>query len=232
MRLVVISDALKKRVSERFGDKKILVAHDGADIIDENRLNSSLASWPGRKGTIKVGYIGNLYPGRGIEIIYSLAESFKELDFYIIGGSDKDISRWKSKTLPDNLFFQGFLPHRIIVSLLKELDILLMPYQKKVGVPGMNDTSLWMSPIKMFEYMSSGKAIISSDHGVLKEVLRHGENALLVAPDNIEEWKTALQRLILEPGLREGLGRQALNDLQEHYTWGKRAVRVLEGIII
>ena len=47
-----------------------------------------------------------------------------------------------------------------------------MPYQRNVGIGTKNsDTSNWMSPMKMFEYMSTGVPIVSSDLPVLKKFL-------------------------------------------------------------
>ena len=231
IRIVVISDALRNMVKDQLGDEKILVAHDAADLLANDILHCSPDILHGRTSVIKIGYIGHLYPGRGVEIICSLSESFRDVDFHIIGGLDKDIEYWKTKVSEDNLFFHGFAPPYKLPQFLLRFDILLMPYQQKVVCPGLNDTSKWMSPMKMFEYMSAGKAIIASDLPVLREVLKHESNALLVPPDDINEWKLALHRLIEKPELRKKLGNQALKDLQEHYTWRKRVDHVLEAFL-
>jgi len=87
-----------------------------------------------------------------------------------------------------------------------------------------------MSPMKLFEYMSWGRAIIFSDLPVIHEVLKHDQHALLVAPDDVEEWVSALIRLRDEPGLADRLGRNARNAFLAEHTWDERVGRVLAGI--
>jgi glycosyltransferase involved in cell wall biosynthesis len=83
-----------------------------------------------------------------------------------------------------------------------------------------------MSPLKVFEYMSSGKAIVCADFPVLREVLSD-DNAILVNPEDRDGWVSAIERL-KDRNLREQLGQQAYQDFLEHYTWKKRAAKVLE----
>jgi glycosyltransferase involved in cell wall biosynthesis len=92
------------------------------------------------------------------------------------------------------------------------------------------DISAWMSPLKLFEYMRRCKPIIASDLPVLREVLRDGENALLVAPTDPEAWRAAILRLLHDAGLRQALGKSARRDFREHYTWERRAEKVLAGL--
>jgi glycosyltransferase involved in cell wall biosynthesis len=88
----------------------------------------------------------------------------------------------------------------------------------------------WMSPLKLFEYMSYAKPIIASDLPVLREVLEDGRTALLAAPDDPEPWVAALERLRDDAGLRQKLGAEALAHFEGNYTWTSRARRVIEAV--
>ena len=125
-------------------------------------------------------YVGQLYHGRGIEIVISLAEMLGDYNFLVVGGNEKDVISYSKKSRA-NLHFYGFIDHSQIPYILKASDCLLMPYQKivSVGYAG-SDTASWMSPMKMFEFMSSGVPFISSDLPVLREILVHEKNCLLV----------------------------------------------------
>ena len=103
---------------------------------------------------------------------------------------------------------------------------MLAPYSSRVTVGGHDklDTSKFMSPIKIFEYMSHKKAIIASDLPVLREVLSE-KNSVLVEPTNIKDWTTAIEKL-KDLTQREKIANQAIVDFDK-YTWKKRAEKVI-----
>ncbi|NIV99675.1 glycosyltransferase, partial [Candidatus Saccharibacteria bacterium] len=181
-RLVVISQALRELFAARNllpEVNKVLVAHDAAEPIPPNTgdANGLLQD----NGKTRLGYIGHLYSGRGIDLLLDIASRLDSFELHIIGGTNKDLVYWQNNHVPQNVYFHGFVHPGKLPHFFTAFDILLMPYQKSVSVAGgRTDTARWMSPLKMFEYMSTGKPIVSSDLPVLREVLVHEENALLV----------------------------------------------------
>ncbi len=229
-KFVVISAALKKHYQEEheLPEEKILVAHDSSDTVD---LKTIGAVSLGGKGRIQVGYVGHLYPGKGMEIIEKIVPRLPKFDFHIIGGTEKDILLWKDRLREDNVFFHGFLDQSRLASYLKSLDVCLLPNQRKVtvsGLLGINkvDIGPYTSPLKMFDYMAYGKAIVASDLSVLREVLSHEKNALLCSPESTECWVTSLNKLT-DTRVRAILGKKAREDFEQHYSWKKRAEFVL-----
>ena len=108
--------------------------------------------------------------------------------------------------------------------------MVLAPYQAKVETEHGLDIGRWMSPLKLFEYMSEGKAIVASDLPVVREVLKHGSNALLVPSNDVVAWGNAIDLLRQNPSLQQRLGQQALDDFRANHTWKRRAQLVLEGL--
>lgn len=221
--LVVISGPLGNIFEERgMASDKIIIAHDAADL---NELEAGAME---HTGPVKrVGYVGHLLPGRGIDIIVSLAERFLDIEFHIVGGRDVDVAHWKSQPHSENLIFHGHFPHSEVKKYLSTFDVLLAPYQQKVMVGGEVDTSSWMSPLKIFEYMASGKAVICSDLPVLHEVHENERTAMLVTPDSVDSWAEALQKLSDQPELRSLIGRTAREKCEQEYSWTRRAEIVL-----
>lgn len=126
----------------------------------------------------------------------------------------------------------GHLPSKNVKFAMSIMDILLMPYQKSVSVSLKSvNTASWMSPIKMFEYMSVGVPIISSDLQVLREVLVDRHNSLLVKPDEIIEWLNALNLLIKDKNLAASIGSNAYKEFINKYTWEIRAKKMLDDLI-
>lgn len=225
--LVVISGKLRDDFARCFptlGDR-ILVAHDGADRAPDVQP-AALA------GDFRVGYIGHLYPGKGMEIIAPLARLCPWATFHIVGGAPADLDMWRGRLASSsNVVFHGHVSHQQTKSYLAGMDVVLAPYQRVVrGVGGGANLADWMSPLKIFEYMAQGKAILSSDLPVLREVLRDGENALLRDPDDIESWAAALDLLRSDQLFRHRIGLQAQNDLLSRYTWDIRARSILAAI--
>ena len=64
-----------------------------------------------------------------------------------------------------------------------------MPYSKKVHVRSSSITvENYMSPIKLFEYLASGKVIIASKMQVYKHILQNNYNSYLIDSDDIGSW--------------------------------------------
>ena len=174
------------------------------------------------------GYIGHLHAGRGVELIEALAERRPNVLFLIAGGHEADIAARRARNRRSNLVFLGHLPHDAALQLAKCVDVLLMPYQKSVSLGvGRYDTARWMSPMKMFEYMAAGVPIVSSDLPVLREVLSHDANALLVPPDDVEAWGKAIDRLLSDTALSRRLASTAHSQYQRQHTWEHRARALL-----
>lgn len=231
-RLVVISHALKDELVRRHGiaADKVVVAHSAADPA---LAESSADEAPiGPAGRLQAGYIGHLYAGKGVEVVAALAEACPWADFHVVGGSPAEVEAWKGRmSHASNLVFHGFVPHAQTERYRRGCDVLLAPYQSTVQSSGGGDIAKWMSPLKVIEYMASGKPIVCSDLPVLREVLAPGETALLCAGERVDEWAAALRRLRDEPGLAERLGRGAREAFLRRHTWQRRAAEVLDGLV-
>lgn len=229
-RLVVISDALRQAYQQHYSipSSKILVAHDGAD--DPGKVEKLAFAQSDR---LQVGYVGHLYPGKGMEIVAELVKACPWADFHVIGGTKSDINHWKFQLSGfNNICFHGFIPHAQTEQYRQSCHVLLAPYQRSVSTCGGGDISQWMSPLKIFEYMAAGKPIMTSDLPVLREVLAHKETAWLCEPDDIDSWVTGLARLSKDSALRESLGKKAREEFEAKYTWQARASKVLENLDI
>jgi glycosyltransferase involved in cell wall biosynthesis len=93
------------------------------------------------------------------------------------------------------------------------------------------DIARWFSPMKLFEYMALGRAIVCSRLSVLEEVLTDGRNALLCTADAEQDWLAALRRLDADRRLVADLGAQARREFTGRYTWQARAQRFLDGVL-
>ncbi len=235
-RLVVISQALERLLCQRYPNlrrKDIVVAPDGVDL----ERFADLPSAPEARrrlgldaGRFTAGYTGHLYEGRGVELILDLAEHCEQIEFLIVGGEATAVAQRLQQAQErklSNVRFFGFVSNAELPLYQAACEVLLMPYQRQVEASSGGNIAQFLSPMKMFEYMATGRLIISSDLPVLREVLNE-RNAMLCDPEDKCAWQAALQRAIAEPEWRWKLGQQAREDVQQ-YSWQRRVRRVMSG---
>ncbi len=223
--LVVISESLREYYEENYDleSKEVVLARDAADPIDDSIPPIKFKN----DKELQVGYIGNLYEGRGMDIIGEQARSCDISHFHIVGGDEENIKTWKKGLDFDNITFHGFIPQSDLDRYKLGFDVLLAPYQSELKVHGGQNTVKWMSPLKIFEYMATGKPILASDLPAIQEILKDGKTAFLCDPESPTEWIESLKKL-RDPGLRKKLGENAKSEFMEKYTWKKRAENIIE----
>jgi glycosyltransferase involved in cell wall biosynthesis len=229
-RCLPITDALRRAL--RLPEEQTVLAPDGVDIEryrdlpnpDSARRQLNLPEAP------TVLCTGHLYAGRGADLFLSLAAKFPQARFIWVGGRPMDVQIWNGRaaSLP-NVTFTGFVPNELIPLYQSAADVLLMPYGRAVTTSSGGNTAEFCSPMKMFEYMAAGRAILTSDLPVLREVL--DETKAVFSPlEQADAWESALGELLADPQRRQALGQNARSAV-EQYSWMRRAQRVLEGFL-
>ncbi|NJP65763.1 glycosyltransferase family 4 protein [Streptomyces spiramenti] len=232
-RVVVITHALAGDLQTAHAGTGLLplrVAPDCADVPAAHGA-SPAPELPGRTGVPRVGYVGHLYEGRGIDLILELAAVLPGFDFHLVGGTPGDRAHWEAPCRLPNVHFHGHRPPGAVHAYVSAFDVVLAPYQQRVYTAGRSaETGRWASPMKVFEYMAHGRAMIASDLPVLREVLHDRVNCLLRPPDDTRAWADAVNELVTDGTLRRQLGRQARSEVLDRYTWRRRADDVLAGV--
>lgn len=225
-KLVTNTSELKKIYNNRWGIelKNIFVANNGTNQIVDNKIPDNIEL---DKSKMQIGYVGSLFKGRGIDIIIELAKRIPQANFHIIGGKDKDLKFWKEQVQLENLIFHGFVEPKETYKYRNMCDILLAPYQSDEEG---NRSSKYMSPIKLYEYMSSKKAIICSNFKVVYEAL-NDECALLVDSSDLDQWENAVYTLIDDLNRRESLAENAYDKFLKYHTWRARAEKIIDNIV-
>ena len=229
-RCLPITRALQ--VALRLPEGQMVIAPDGVDIERYRGLPDSPAARRqlNLPDAPTVLCTGHLYAGRGADLFLRLAAKFPQASFVWVGGRLADVRAWKERAAGlTNVSFTGFVPNEQIPLFQSAADVLLMPYGRAVTTSSGGNTADICSPMKMFEYMAAGRAILSSDLPVLREVLDE-KMAVFSSLEHDEAWESALGGLLADPHRRESLG-QCARSAAEEYAWVKRAQRVLEGFL-
>jgi glycosyltransferase involved in cell wall biosynthesis len=231
-RLVSITRALvnilERDFHMHFSADEVVIAPNGVDLerFDSLPDPSAARRQLGLHEAPTVMCTGHLYAGRGADLFLALAKSLPEVQFVWVGGRAEDVKAWKGRAESDNVTFTGFVPNRELPLYQAAADILLMPYSRSImGSSGSADSAAVASPMKMFEYMAAGRAILSSDLPVIREVLSE-RNAVFCRPEEVGDWRLEIEELLNDDGRRHDLGNQARQDVQG-YTWIARAQRIM-----
>lgn len=205
------------------GLSSIAVAPDGVDLT---QAHSAAALAADNEPPVLL-YLGSLHPWKGVE---TLVEAMREVDnasLRIVGGSAQRIAELSALTtrldVADKVTLTGPVPADRRFAEIAAADVCVLPLRRtSIG-------SRYTSPLKLFEYMGVGRAIVASDLPSLREVLRHEQNALLCAPEDATALATQLRRATTDRELRARLARQARSDA-DNYSWAIRARTIVEHI--
>lgn len=224
-KIVVISHALKTDIIKKATlsleqANNIIVAPDAAD-------DSKFKASPLNTKKPKIGYVGSSFKGKGIEIVVPLAKLLPEITFEIYGVNEDDKLLTEFRPLPDNITWHGKIPYAQIPKAMESFEIALLPNQPNIYMADGTDIGQYTSPMKLFEYMACGKAIIASDLDILKEVLVHNKNALLVPHNDIQAWKEAVEILKNDNEFFSNLTCNAKEDFMNNYTYHARAKNIV-----
>ena len=124
-----------------------------------------------------------------------------------------------ARGLGKSVEFTGGVEAREVPALLASMDAAAAPYPKL--------SPFYFSPLKVYEYMAAGLAIVASRIGQLEKLLEHGVNGWLILPGDAPELAGALERLQSEPALRARLGEAARELVRREHTWDAVAQRIL-----
>ncbi len=228
---VTITAGLADDLRARFGDRqRLAVVHDGVRLPgDEVRLTPGPAfmasgSSPTNDRPI-VGYAGHLYPWKGVDVLLHALAQVPEVGGLIVGGHERepDLARMRALAstlgIGDRVAFTGQLRHAEVAARLDAADVLVLP-----NPPSAISTRA-TSPLKLFEYMAAGRAIVASDLPSIREVLANDDTALLVKPGDAGGLADAIRRLAADPSLRARLG-DAARRASADYSWSRRAERL------
>jgi glycosyltransferase involved in cell wall biosynthesis len=132
------------------------------------------------------------------------------------------LRRAESMGIPKHtLKFLDRVPNSEVPRVIKACDVCTIPW------PWTEFSAYYTSPLKLFEYMAAGVPVVASDLPSLKEILRHDENAWLVAPGNPSALADGVKTLLLDRSRAKRLAVKARQDVKA-YTWKDRAAQIIE----
>ncbi|HTT81707.1 MAG TPA: glycosyltransferase family 4 protein [Stellaceae bacterium] len=171
---------------------------------------------------VTIGFIGFVREWHGVDaVVEGLAADRTEPPIRLVVAGDGParpaLERQTTMLgIPHLVEFTGLQPRSRVAELIASFDIALQP--RAVS---------YASPLKLFEYMACGRAIVAPDQPNIREIIDNGETGVLFDPDEPGALWRAIRALAADPARRERLGRAARVRLEErNYTWAGNAARI------
>jgi len=163
--------------------------------------------------TNHICYIGGLYQSRGIK---EIVEAIDDCDvvLHLAGSFDSKEFELDLKSFPgwSKVIFHGQVEQSKIRTILAECSI---------GIVTLHPTPSYLEayPIKMFEYMNSGLAILSSDFPLYRELIGDIECCQFVDPLNPSEISSVLNEMLKNSNHLTEMGIRAKNAAEKKFNW-------------
>ena len=197
--------------------ERIGVVPNGVNLADFPQPGVRRPS--GAAGEIVLGFVGFAREWHGLDrIIDLMAESaaLRHTRLLLVGDGPACPElrrRARANGIENRLTITGVVPRERVRAALADVDIALQP-----------DVTAYASPLKLFEYMAAGCAVVAPDLPNLREVLEDGVDALLFEPGNAAALGAQIERLTESAELRYRLGLAARARIESRpYTWDENA---------
>ncbi len=184
-------------------------------------------SWPARipekpwhEAGQHIVYTGSFFPWKGVQDLVAAAKWLPGCRITLIGGSPERIREYQSQVPVGGaeVTFTGYVSHAEALKALGQACIAVLPNRAEPN-------SLWSSPLKLFEYMASGCAVVAADLPSVREALADDE-AIWVPPGDSQALAAGIQRLVSDPEQARQMGER-LRQRAKRHTWEARAEKLV-----
>ena len=227
--IVTVSEFLTSRAQEIVDGKVPVVTIPNG--VSSNWLSTSVSSEDtdrlrhqlGLDGRPAVCFVGGLTHwhnfGLLLEAMAQLKSQLPRAALLIVGdGPCRGFIQSESARLGlgDSVVLAGRVPHEQIASYIGLCDVGVIP-----------ETNQYRSPIKMFEYMAAGKAVVAPRMPPVAAVIEPERSGLLFDPGSAAHLSQVLLRAFTDRPLAAALGATARQQIRRGYTWEEHARRIL-----
>lgn len=220
--VVVPSSVIKEAVTGRGVEPdRVHLVPNGADPVAAGGPRPPDA--PGRY----LIYVGALQPWQGVDVLlraFTRLADLTDLALVICSSVSPNRARPLRRLadrlgVADRVRWEHQLPHAEVAAWLAHAELSVAPL---TACP--RNLEQGCSPIKVWESMAAGTAVVASDLPVIREVL--GEHGRLVPPDRPAELARAIRVLLEYPEVRRDLGERARRQVEDGFTWKHARTRL------
>ncbi len=228
--VLTVSSLLKNyAVSAGAKPTAVHVSPNGVNVQNfqtKTATEETKAVWGLGSGPV-IGFVGGLRPWHGVMALPKLAEQLlqnhPDMKIVIVGEGPLRMrlqNEFEVRGYSKNVLFTGAVSHENVAALIPTFDIAVAPYEKL-------DHDFYFSPLKLFEYMACGVAVVAAEAGQIGEIITQGRTGLLYTPGETTAFISHCERLLSDPSLRKEMGQAAAKEVRSNYSWDHNASRVI-----
>jgi glycosyltransferase involved in cell wall biosynthesis len=156
-------------------------------------------------------FVGRLSPEKGVDRLlkaWALIQHSGRFLWIVGDGPEREkLERMVSALNLTNVRFTGFLDHEGIAGIWERTACSIVP-------------SIWKEPFGMvvLEAWAKGRPVVAHALGSLPELIRHGEDGLVVAPDDPRVMADAILSILNDPAKGAAMGRSGFQNLNERFS--------------
>lgn len=217
--VVVIAEGMRQELFQRGINKdSISVVPNGVDVdgFQPCGRNQQLAERLGLNGGPVFGFIGSFYHYEGLRLLLEafpgILAQVPDARLLLVGGGPEEQLLKEASRRNGAVRMINNVPHNQIADYYSVMDILVYPRQK------MRLTDL-VTPLKPLEAMAMAKAVVASDVGGHRELIKHEVTGLLFRADDVRALIQEVVRVAADRDLREKLGKTGRKHVEDERRW-------------
>ena len=203
--------------------RKLCVAHNGfhpAAFESDQTASEARQEIGLQRDVFTIGYTGRLDKEKGIMTLLELAQAMPDINVLLVGGG-QDVDVIEHARALGNVFHYDWQKPAVVPTFLRACDVLMIPPSAVALTAG--NTVL---PMKLFDYLASGRAIVAPHSPDTAELLVHEKNAWLVEKDTLANLVEQIEGLRANRALLKHITHGALAT-SETLTWDARGRKLL-----
>ncbi|MEL6405962.1 MAG: glycosyltransferase family 4 protein [Chloroflexota bacterium] len=230
---VAVSEPMRRFLEEDgIAPEKLLKVPNGinADIFNANVDGSAIrAEYGFADDTIVIVFVGSFQPYHRVDLLlhaFQQLETAQDVRLLLVGEGrqrQEAVDLAEKIGVADKTVFTGYVDYHDVPRYASAGDIAIMPATNTYG-----------NPMKVYEYMALGKAVLAPDYETITEIGTHGEDLMTFETEKIASIEQTLATVIEDADLRQRLGTAAAQTIASEHTWEKRGETLLgaiEGIL-
>jgi len=207
---------------------KIVVVPNGVDV---NFFDPDLYRPKRVFKEFTIGFVGSLYHWQRLDLLLDVIQELKQdgvcINLTIVGDGAAKLALEQismSMSLENQVAFIGRVPRKEVPNYIAGFDI---------GYSGQGRLSIgtmYLSPLKLYEYMAMAKPVIASSHEDARKLIFEKQTGYLFQTDDPYSLKENVLKALANRSQLPDLGLRAREEIVKHHSWTSRVSELIQHV--